>query len=176
MCWGVDRCRWRRDGWIVAAGEGGWGGAWGVERRVDLDVRLAPASSSRYLCDGGLVLVLQPGLLLVRTHLNIFFKHTVTFHFYSEICSSKNFDVFCSRCSEKKTAEKFSFCSEHCFKVGVKPMLVPSMWIKKAQLPCWPSRGRQVSHQSWNWGIHSIQAKGSTLTLKPRADITRSPK
>ena len=79
MCRGMDRCRCRRDGWIVAAGEGvGWVG---VERRVDLDVRLAPASSSRYLCDDGLVLVLQPGLLLVRTHLNIFFKHTATFHF-----------------------------------------------------------------------------------------------
>ena len=66
---------------LLQQGRVGWGGLGGIERRVDLDVRLAPASSSRYLCDDGLVLVLQPGLLLVRTHLNIFFKHTATFHF-----------------------------------------------------------------------------------------------
>ena len=124
------------------------GGGWvGVERRVDQDVRLAPASSSRYLCDDGLVLVLQPGLLLVRTHLNIFFKHTVTFHFTARYVVQRILMFSVREVLKRKTAEKFSFCSEHCFKVGVKAMLVPSMWIKKAQLPCWPSRGRQVSHQ-----------------------------
>ena len=78
-------------GWWIDVGEmdgllqrGGGVDGWGVERRVDLDVRLAPASSSRYLCDDGLVLVLQPGLLLVRTHLNIFFKHT-KFHFTARL-------------------------------------------------------------------------------------------
>ena len=49
------------------------------------------------------------------------------------------------------------------------------------RLPCWLSRGWQVSHQRWIWWIHCGQArlhasKGSTLTLKPRAGITRSPK
>ena len=48
-------------------------------------------------------------------------------------------------------------------------------------LPCWLPRGQQVSHQRWIWGIHCAQArkhasKGSTLALKPRADITRNPK
>ena len=38
---------------------------------------------------------------------------------------------------------------------------------------------RQVSHQRWIWGIHYIQAtkyasKVSTLTLKPKADVTKS--
>ena len=28
-----------------------------------------------------------------------------------------------------------------------------SMWVKVAQLPYWPSRGRQVLHQRWIWGI-----------------------
>ena len=37
----------------------------------------------------------------------------------------------------------------------------------------WPSRGQQVSHQRWIWRIHCIQAtKGSTLALKPRANVT----
>ena len=43
------------------------------------------------------------------------------------------------------------------------PMLVDmsaSMWIKNSWLPCWPVQS----------------CKGSTLVLKPRADITRSPK
>ena len=48
-------------------------------------------------------------------------------------------------------------------------------------LACWPSRGWQVSHQRWIWGICCTQMRkhtsgGSTLALKPRADVTRNPK
>ena len=48
-------------------------------------------------------------------------------------------------------------------------------------LPCWLPRGQQVSHQRWISGIHFMQAtkyasEGSTLALKPRGDIIRSPK
>ena len=52
------------------------------------------------------------------------------------------------------------------------------MSIKKAQLPCWPLYSQQVSHQRWIWGSHKWESmqKGSTLALKPRADVTRSPK
>ena len=50
-----------------------------------------------------------------------------------------------------------------------------SMWVKVARLP----RGQQVSHQRWIWGIarrqESMQVSPPWL-LKPRADITRSPK
>ena len=37
------------------------------------------------------------------------------------------------------------------------PMLVDmsaSMWIEKAQLPCWPLYSQQKSHQRWMWGSH----------------------
>ena len=52
---------------------------------------------------------------------------------------------------------------------------------QKAQLQCWPSKGQQVSHQKRIWGIHCMQTnrhanEGSTLALKPKADITRNPK
>ena len=55
------------------------------------------------------------------------------------------------------------------------------MWIEKARLPCWPVYSQQVSHQRWISGIHCTQAtknasEGSTLALKPRGDVTRSPK
>ena len=48
-------------------------------------------------------------------------------------------------------------------------------------LPCWPPRGQQVLHQRWIAGIHCMQvtkhaSEGSTLVLKPRAGVTRSPK
>ena len=61
------------------------------------------------------------------------------------------------------------------------PMLVDmsiGMWIKKAQLPCWPLSSQQVLHQRWIWGSHKRKSmkKGSILALKPRADVTRSPK
>ena len=63
------------------------------------------------------------------------------------------------------------------------PMLTDTSatWIKKARLPCWPLYSQQVSHQRWISGIHCMQvtkhaSEGSTLALKPRADITRSPK
>ena len=54
-------------------------------------------------------------------------------------------------------------------------------WIKKAQLPCWPLYSQQVSHQRWISGIHCMQAtkhasEESTLALKLRGDVTRSPK
>ena len=47
--------------------------------------------------------------------------------------------------------------------------------------PCWPLYSQQVSHQRWISGIHGMQAtkhasKGSTLALKPRGDVIRSPK
>ena len=56
------------------------------------------------------------------------------------------------------------------------PMLADTsvnMWIEKAQLPCSPP------HRKWIWGSHrwkNTQKKGSMLALKPRADVTRSPK
>ena len=64
------------------------------------------------------------------------------------------------------------------------PMLMdvsPLMLIKKDWLPCWSSRGQQVLHERWIWGIHCTQARkhaseGSTLALKLRGNITRSPK
>ena len=48
------------------------------------------------------------------------------------------------------------------------------------QLPYWPPRGQQVLHQRWISGICCAQARkhaseGSTLALKPRGDVTRSP-
>ena len=43
------------------------------------------------------------------------------------------------------------------------------------RLPCCPSRGQQVSHQRWIWGIQHT-SEVSTLSLKPRTDVTRSPK
>ena len=47
-----------------------------------------------------------------------------------------------------------------------------------AQLPCWLPRGQQVWPQRWIWGFRqwSMKARGSTLALKPRAEVTRSPK
>ena len=61
------------------------------------------------------------------------------------------------------------------------PMLADmsaGMWIKKAWLPCWPLYSHQVSHQRGIWGSHKWESmqKWFTLTLKSRADITRSPK
>ena len=52
---------------------------------------------------------------------------------------------------------------------------------KKARVPCWPSIGQQVLHQRWIYGIHCTQmkkhvSKGSTLPVKPRENITSSPK
>ena len=38
----------------------------------------------------------------------------------------------------------------------------PSTGIKKARLPCWLSRGQQVLHQRWIWGIHCTQAMKHT--------------
>ena len=45
----------------------------------------------------------------------------------------------------------------------------------------WPQRGYHVLHQRWIWGIHCTQVRkhvceGIHPALKPRADITRSPK
>ena len=69
---------------------------------------------------------------------------------------------------------------------SAKPMLTrgkmsAGTWIEKARLPCWPLYSQQVSHQRWISGIHCMQAtkhasEGSTLSLKPRGDVTRSPK
>ena len=49
---------------------------------------------------------------------------------------------------------------------------------QKAWLPYWPLYSQLVSHQRWIWGSHKWESmqKGSTMALKPRADITRSPK
>ena len=49
------------------------------------------------------------------------------------------------------------------------------------QLPCWLLYSQQVLHQRWISGIHGTQAtkhasEGSTLALKPRGDVIRSPK
>ena len=64
------------------------------------------------------------------------------------------------------------------------PMLADmsaGVWIKKARLPCWPLYSQQVLHQRWISGIHCTQvtkhaSEGSTLALKPRGDVARSPK
>ena len=49
-----------------------------------------------------------------------------------------------------------------------------STWIEKAWLPSWPLYNLQVSHQRWIWASKKA-CKGSTLALKPRAYVTRSP-
>ena len=66
----------------------------------------------------------------------------------------------------------------HCGKDWSSTNAQQSKLIVKAYLLCWLLRGRQVSHQTLNCGIHSVQSTkhardGSTLTLKPRADVTR---
>ena len=47
--------------------------------------------------------------------------------------------------------------------------------MKKVRLPCRPSRGQQTLHQRWMQAT-KVAKKGSTLALKLRADIDRSPK
>ena len=52
-----------------------------------------------------------------------------------------------------------------------------SIRSKKVWLPCWSLYNEQVSHHRWIEGSHSKKAcKGLTVALKPRADISRSPK
>ena len=34
-----------------------------------------------------------------------------------------------------------------------------SMWIKRAQLQCWPLRHQKVLHQRWIWAIHCRRAR-----------------
>ena len=36
--------------------------------------------------------------------------------------------------------------------------LLTGMWIRMAQLPCWPPRGQQVSHQRWILGMCNMNA------------------
>ena len=62
---------------------------------------------------------------------------------------------------------------------GILPMLHACR--EHDRLPRWPLRGQQVSHQRWIWGTHFVQVRkhardGSTLALKPRAQVTRNPK
>ena len=51
----------------------------------------------------------------------------------------------------------------HVFTVWVVSWLnpgslpLPHACRKHNRLPCWPSRGQQVSHQRWIWGIHCMQ-------------------
>ena len=53
---------------------------------------------------------------------------------------------------------------------------------KSNRLPCWPSRGQQVSHQRWisrnvlHICLCQVWTGLPTLALKPRGDITRSPR
>ena len=58
--------------------------------------------------------------------------------------------------------------------------LYARMWIKMARPPYWLPRGKRVLHWRWIWVIHykcqSMQMGESTLPLKPRADVNRSPK
>ena len=62
-----------------------------------------------------------------------------------------------------------------------KILLSFSMW-ESYRLPCWPPRGRQVSHQRWISGniyhvcLHQVWIRLPTLALKPRGDVTRPPK
>ena len=53
-----------------------------------------------------------------------------------------------------------------------------SMWVKVAQLPCWHRRSAGVAPEVnlRNSTQARKYASESTLALKPRADITRSPK
>ena len=76
------------------------------------------------------------------------------------------------------------WAAHHC--VGVQiPMHVRGTWsampyTRLYSVHCYWWK-RQVSHQRWIWGIHCMHARKhaseeSTLALKPRADVTRSPK
>ena len=64
---------------------------------------------------------------------------------------------------------------------GIPPLLKHSC-EESNWLPCWPSRGQQVSQQRWILGnvhdIHLCQVWITlpTLALKPRGDIIRNPK
>ena len=67
---------------------------------------------------------------------------------------------------------------------GFKPhqYLLTGMWKRTAWLPYWPLRGWLESHQRWiyrnMWHVHLHQVWMGlpTLALKPRGDVTRSPK
>ena len=60
--------------------------------------------------------------------------------------------------------------------------LITGMWKRLAQQPCCLRRGQQVSHKRWISGnvlhVHLFQEwiRLRTLSLKPKGDVTRSPK
>ena len=54
--------------------------------------------------------------------------------------------------------------------------LLAGMWKRSAQLPCWLSRGRQVSQQRWTHMPLQAQIRLPTVTLKPRGNVIRSSK
>ena len=78
----------------------------------------------------------------------------------------------------KTKARSSYFC---VFFMFLTPM--PCRYVEEmARLPCWLPRGRQVSHQRWISGnvyhvrLRQVRIRLPTLTLKPRGDVTRSPK
>ena len=82
----------------------------------------------------------------------------------------KNYDG--CRAGVPQTVARLSHTVPHTQSwVLVPPILIEmctSMWIKKAWLPCWPSRRQQVSHQRWIWGIHYTLAMNHTSKRSPR--------
>ena len=150
-------------------------GGWGVERRVDLDVRLAPACSSRYLCDGGLVLVLQPGLLLVRTHLNIFFKHTATFHFTARYIVQRILMFSVRDVLKRKLLKNFHSVQNTVSRLESKQCLFQVCGSKR--LNCHAGHQEVGRCHTRVETEESIPYKeGIDPDFEPRADITRSPK
>ena len=60
--------------------------------------------------------------------------------------------------------------------------LLAGLWKRSGQLPRWPPRDQEVLHQRWisrnmlHVCLHEAWIRLPTLALKPRGDITRSPK
>ena len=69
-------------------------------------------------------------------------------------------------------------------KRALKLIITGTMTKRKAKWNHWAGVShsvQQMSHQRWIWGIHCTHvtnnaSEGSILALKPRADVTRSPK
>ena len=53
------------------------------------------------------------------------------------------------------------------FVVHRQPITVNDYSLKATNRTCWPSRGQQVSHQRWIWGIHCVQLIKSTQARDP---------
>ena len=89
----------------------------------------------------------------------LFFLHTCTDWDAQHIYSWPNYSIRLQ--SRSGVAEWLrALC---CSMLELPPMLVEtwsaSMYIKKAWLPFWPPRGKQVSHQRFIRGIHCMQVR-----------------